>query len=1542
MGDNESIIRKFINKVKDFLGDIIKKIKFLITPVGQIIGWLLLIVLIVILFSVIGQVATRAIARLIGINWNYSTFDDDLEVIKQLNVSGYESSIDAENFQNFKSFEYAVLMDAADYLKNTKQEMFDIVKNEGAYTFERNLIKTAKPDEYSAKISELSKKYANVGGAYGEATSVPLMYVSHETNQEGISDSALQSYINSSFNSRNVKVTGIDQGGSIKGGTNRVNGPFLAFEFTENSYSGDKKSSSGDNKSGETSGDVSGDKSSSGDKKGSLEPYIYINKEDIEFTYYFDSDNKVIEYPLLLNAYNGKLNVGTENSAELNRALLGISPVVFPDQDVSQYTKTAYYTNKTTPVRYKIPLRTILGRYMPKAELLMAWSYVKQNVERDTKDTDELGIMDYTISAIKGIYNEACLLGESNTKTIEGKNSSGETIKYTADESHNKTFVTFEKAGIESTRYDIDGLKPIEGEDGEANIKLVTNFISAIVINPEFDVDYKVTYTSQQEEATVGSTEEQAAPSITIVDDKIHISLDNLNISGLIKGNYILADGTPEGGYSPPYSLDGIDGYYVPTKNENEVSRIIEKIRSAVIAYITEQINKNPQLSGVVEITSFPDDIVKFNPIFLANDTRKVEKKLKIEHTRMPILLVKSATTWCREVTYEHTIMQNQFKQYSKKYIIPKSVSSIGLSKFSTTVVSDGYRGRAYSEVFSRVQEKDVINMLMMLEMSAKENSSDSYEYMRDLYKLVLASREYSKSQGITSTKDPRFIHEDTYKYVYIPDSILYFDDSQSQKIYWLNLLTATADDPISKEELNNFKTKDTDITWQLVEYNKYEECNKNGSTKVYALSPFGSQYVRTYYETLYNQAEDVSGKFKRGSHNGADWTGREKADDILQKGNSFLGKNGIGGKIYNYELNRMKDNYGEETSKARLKEVLSTEKKDMPIVATAPGRVVSVSYDARSGFYVEIIHSESENVCSCYMHLKRWPLVNVGDFVGAGTLLGYEGCTGRSFGAHLHFEIRKNGIVEPPEEYIFPTFNPFYYEEKAAEVKYDLTNEYMSLQRTVTMVGSNAGSEAKITNKVPSKSLVGNYASLIQNQGSMAGRSYSNAGDLDWNSKEQESVEAYCKYLESEDIYDIYLREAYFDKKKATEEGYLESPFVGLLNGDIIVKTDIPGALPELTESELKTILNGYLNSRYKNKAKVDWLMNNIFTQENINFMLQKEKETKVSIVFMIAVAVQEQNLGLCDNRLSRVAHNIFSIKGIEPVGGYIIYQKPGLKWRKFNSYKDAMNRFMELIANGNYYFKKGNYTINTIGPIYCGTAWSQHVTSHVLEIMKFYPGNWLPPTSTVGTFGNAGEWLNLASKGVKWLAEHEYGYNTSGGYIPYVTRGADGSWIGSRYNAIDCSTYVSWMIHEFGVEHNIPALINFGDRYSGQFQELAESIKRNPTSGVNQCFDVVFADMSGLASHFNVQQIHEMLQDGDILIYRKNKGHVDIFAGWVNPSDTSSSQIYKFSCGMAPRSKSEYRAGKPYSYNMGKSSGGDSHGWWDVTGIIRLKTVN
>ena len=47
---------------------------------------------------------------------------------------------------------------------------------------------------------------------------------------------------------------------------------------------------------------------------------------------------------------------------------------------------------------------------------------------------------------------------------------------------------------------------------------------------------------------------------------------------------------------------------------------------------------------------------------------------------------------------------------------------------------------------------------------------------------------------------------------------------------------------------------------------------------------------------------------------------------------------------------------------------------------------------------------------------------VAAGDYVAAGQLVGYVGLTGNTSGYHLHFEVRLNGVVQNPRNYlVFP-----------------------------------------------------------------------------------------------------------------------------------------------------------------------------------------------------------------------------------------------------------------------------------------------------------------------------------------------------------------------------------------------------------------------------------------------------------------------------------------------------------------------------------------
>lgn len=86
--------------------------------------------------------------------------------------------------------------------------------------------------------------------------------------------------------------------------------------------------------------------------------------------------------------------------------------------------------------------------------------------------------------------------------------------------------------------------------------------------------------------------------------------------------------------------------------------------------------------------------------------------------------------------------------------------------------------------------------------------------------------------------------------------------------------------------------------------------------------------------------------------------------------------------------------------------------------VGVAGNGVVTAVTALSWGYGYHIIVDHGNGLQTLYGHLSGFN-VNVGDRVGQGQTIGWVGLTGRTTGAHLHFEVRKNGAPVNPLNYL-------------------------------------------------------------------------------------------------------------------------------------------------------------------------------------------------------------------------------------------------------------------------------------------------------------------------------------------------------------------------------------------------------------------------------------------------------------------------------------------------------------------------------------------
>lgn len=85
-------------------------------------------------------------------------------------------------------------------------------------------------------------------------------------------------------------------------------------------------------------------------------------------------------------------------------------------------------------------------------------------------------------------------------------------------------------------------------------------------------------------------------------------------------------------------------------------------------------------------------------------------------------------------------------------------------------------------------------------------------------------------------------------------------------------------------------------------------------------------------------------------------------------------------------------------------------------VLTTAGGVVIDAKFDSKKGNYIIVKHNEIFS--TFYSHLKSIS-VQVGDKLEKGQLIGYSGNTGTTTGAHLHYEVFREGKNVNPKDYL-------------------------------------------------------------------------------------------------------------------------------------------------------------------------------------------------------------------------------------------------------------------------------------------------------------------------------------------------------------------------------------------------------------------------------------------------------------------------------------------------------------------------------------------
>ena len=657
-----------------------------------------------------------------------------------------------------------------------------------------------------------------------------------------------------------------------------------------------------------------------------------------------------------------------------------------------------------------------------------------------------------------------------------------------------------------------------------------------------------------------------------------------------------------------------------------------KKLKYGQAPYSSSSTQYTPTLSDyydINQITTKPEISATF-PVRIA--VSPISQRIITKE--MDGYFVKDAKYWAANKEFDNIeVIRGEFHQSdwnNYHFVISNNNDAVGIHDILSSYKQADFRCRFFGPIFgahidnsNKTRENDVRLIINEWEEAGNKNIHAADHYIRDIYQLIKytqgvktkdQARTFSTSgddendsyyiifesgdeaedeyvrwlMPMSGDDGERFIHEDSYQYMFIPDEIMQFDPFTCEKAFWMDRIICTRNDAIDEQHENVMRSRLPLFTWQQIDYDEYPETkhvNDEGHS-VYALWLFGDQTSRSLYAFSAHASDQEYGMIGKWggfsyAHQAADLYGRVKTAEIYdsvmigeetkdsekimfnenygygfypKQGNSAViktkvdssgkvtlyysadgsfkytaptttdfsgmpdyasgerfalsgdadddgsGAGSTGGVTYKESINagngglyypgtsttlKLGDTeytfpgvasaayaymvYRQaliekdpEKAEAVVKQNLEKQTVWQEVRAVAPGYVDIVQGNGGSGFYVRIVHDKDGLITSCYCHMKRTPVVQVGEYVGAGTVIGYEGTTGKSLGFHCHMNLKLNKEPASPARFMYPFFTPFWYADKADS---DVSSEYYALERTVYPYQQVAGASIPTNN---------------------------------------------------------------------------------------------------------------------------------------------------------------------------------------------------------------------------------------------------------------------------------------------------------------------------------------------------------------------------------------------------------------------------------------------------------------------------------------------